>query len=496
MSDADDPARARPERPADHDRHAARRRARRVRQRDGLDAVAGPAVGRRRAAFRGPSRKRSSRCRRTPTSCRAGIRSRTACARTPGFRFPGDVDTLATLLKARGYRTGRLRQRVSARCPLRPRARLRRLRRPLRQGRRARARSASRSALGPRPSPRPSRGSRRSPQPTSPPTPWFAWVHLYEPHFPYAPPEPFATRYRAAPYLGEVSAADAALAPLVAPILEQGGDARTLVVVTGDHGESLGEHGEQTHGLFAYEATLRVPLIVYQPRLFASARRRRSGAARRHPADDPRRDRPCAAAGARRRSLLAAHARRRRACRRAVVFRGAVGVAQPGLGAAVRRRARTAEVHRSADPRALRRRAPIRPRRGTSRRRGRRTCGSCRRLLEQLRAADRGHRQGAESAETRERLRSLGYLTGTAAPKTSYTEADDPKRLIGARPRRSTKWSRGISGGDLRRRDRARRGDRRQRPDMALSLTHLAFLYSEAGDHATRGAHGHAARSS
>ena len=55
-----------------------------------------------------------------------------------------------------------------------------------------------------------------------------------------------------------------------APILEQGGNGRTLVVVTGDHGESLGDHGEQTHGLFAYDATLRVPLIVYQPRLFAS----------------------------------------------------------------------------------------------------------------------------------------------------------------------------------------------------------------------------------
>src|SRR5439155_2579659 len=80
-------------------------------------------------------------------------------------------------------------------------------------------------------------------------------------------PEPFATRYRQAPYLGEVSAADAALAPLLSPILDQGAGARTLVVVTGDHGESLGEHGERTHGLFAYDATLRVPLIVYQPRL-------------------------------------------------------------------------------------------------------------------------------------------------------------------------------------------------------------------------------------
>src|SRR5438034_6108146 len=104
-------------------------------------------------------------------------------------------------------------------------------------------------------------------------SPWFAWVHLYEPHFPYAPPEPFATRYRATPYLGEVAAVDAALAPLLGPVLEQGAAGRTLVVLTGDHGESLGEHGEMTHGLFAYEGTLHVPLIVYQPRLFSKYRR-------------------------------------------------------------------------------------------------------------------------------------------------------------------------------------------------------------------------------
>src|SRR5439155_2762296 len=81
------------------------------------------------------------------------------------------------------------------------------------------------------------------------------------------PPEPFRSRYRDAPYLGEVSAADAALEPVLRPILAQGASARTLVVLTGDHGESLGEHGEMTHGLFAYEATLRVPLVLYAPGL-------------------------------------------------------------------------------------------------------------------------------------------------------------------------------------------------------------------------------------
>ena len=75
----------------------------------------------------------------------------------------------------------------------------------------------------------------------------FLWVHLYEPHAPYVPS-----------YLGEVAAVDAALSRHLAPIL--GTD--TTVIVTSDHGEALGDHGELTHGLFAYEATLKVPLLV------------------------------------------------------------------------------------------------------------------------------------------------------------------------------------------------------------------------------------------
>ena len=98
--------------------------------------------------------------------------------------------------------------------------------------------------------------------------PFFCWVHVFEPHYPYDPPEPFATRFRGDPYHGEVAAADAALGPLLEPILAAGKAGRTLVVLTADHGESLGEHGEATHGIFAYEATLRVPLVLYQPRLF------------------------------------------------------------------------------------------------------------------------------------------------------------------------------------------------------------------------------------
>ena len=92
--------------------------------------------------------------------------------------------------------------------------------------------------------------------------PRFMWLHLFDPHAPYAAAEPFASRYRDTPYLGEVAAVDAALAPLLGPHLA-GDEPAALVVVTADHGEALGEHGELTHGLFAYEPTLAVPLVVW-----------------------------------------------------------------------------------------------------------------------------------------------------------------------------------------------------------------------------------------
>ncbi|HEV7766446.1 MAG TPA: sulfatase-like hydrolase/transferase [Thermoanaerobaculia bacterium] len=88
----------------------------------------------------------------------------------------------------------------------------------------------------------------------------FLFVHLYEPHAPYLPPPPFRDEYRNEPYLGEVAATDAMLARTLGPILEASPNA--LVIITADHGEALGEHGEKTHGLFAYESTLAVPLLV------------------------------------------------------------------------------------------------------------------------------------------------------------------------------------------------------------------------------------------
>jgi arylsulfatase A-like enzyme len=94
---------------------------------------------------------------------------------------------------------------------------------------------------------------------------WFCWVHLFDPHEPYAPPEPYATQFKGHLYDGEIAFMDDALGSLFGVLLARGQLENTIVVVCGDHGESLGEHGEQTHGLFLYEATTRVPLLIHLP---------------------------------------------------------------------------------------------------------------------------------------------------------------------------------------------------------------------------------------
>jgi len=91
---------------------------------------------------------------------------------------------------------------------------------------------------------------------------WFCWVHLWDPHAPYAPPEPYASRFKTDPYSGEVAYVDAELGKLLDEVAKGEGRTNTLVVLTGDHGEALGEHGETGHGYFAYNATIRVPLII------------------------------------------------------------------------------------------------------------------------------------------------------------------------------------------------------------------------------------------
>ena len=91
------------------------------------------------------------------------------------------------------------------------------------------------------------------------------WVHLYDPHADYDPPLPFKKTWAAAPYAGEVAFADAQLGRLLDAVDARWPDGRTLVVVTSDHGESLGEHGEPSHAYTLYDATQRVPLLMRGP---------------------------------------------------------------------------------------------------------------------------------------------------------------------------------------------------------------------------------------
>jgi len=392
-----------------------------------------------------------------------------------GFRFPADVDTLATILKARGYRTAAF---VSA-FPLDARFGLTRgfdvyddrfpkgeanvaFRVPERRGADTVAAALKWIADVP--------AANR----------WFVWLHLYEPHFPYTPPEPYASRYRDAPYLGEVSATDAALGPLLQPIVDGQGTRPTLVVLTGDHGESLGEHGEMTHGLFAYEGTLRVPLVIYQPRLFSA---RVIAEPVRHVdilstvLDAIGAPLPTALDG---RSLLALAAGGAAApaatyfeSLSASINRGWAPLYGVSRGSLKYIDLPIPELYDlAADATESHDLAPSRP--GDVR--------ELQRLLAALRADDRPAVPARENADTREQLRSLGYLAGTAAAKTHYTEADDPKRLIEIDREIDDVVSR-YQRGDLR--GAIALGERvvQQRPDMPLSLVHLAFLYNEAGDH-------------
>ena len=94
---------------------------------------------------------------------------------------------------------------------------------------------------------------------------FFVWMHLYDPHFPYRPPAPYSAEYKDNLYDGAIAFADAQVGRLIRFLKERNLYRNTLIVLSGDHGESLGEHGEKTHGFFIYNATLHVPLILHLP---------------------------------------------------------------------------------------------------------------------------------------------------------------------------------------------------------------------------------------
>lgn len=391
-----------------------------------------------------------------------------------GFRLPPAVDTLATILKAHGYHTGAF---VSA-FPLDSRFGLGsgfdeyddRFADAARPAFLVQERSGAETVA--------SATRWIESQATAP---WFCWVHIYEPHYPYAPPEPFASRFPNEPYQGDVSAGDAALQPLLAPILSAGRDGRTLVVLTSDHGESLGEHGEATHGVFAYEAALKVPLVIYQPRLF-----------RPSVIDMPARHvdllptvldavslpSPSGLPGG---SLLP-------------VMSGSPGAADAptyfeALSASLNRRWAPLDglilggmkyielpipelYDLRRDPDERNNLAPAQPAR----------VDEMRARLRQLRGPRANVAPGVESVETRKRLRSLGYVTGrTGGTAVVFREADDPKRLIAYDARLQEIVGQYLAG-DLRGALARCRALLAERPDMPLTLFHLAHLEREGGN--------------
>lgn len=301
----------------------------------------------------------------------------------------------------------------------------------------------------------------------------FLWVHLYDPHAAYEPPPPFRERYRDRPYLGEVAATDAFLGPLLDPFLD-GQERPALVIVTADHGEALGDHGEQTHGLFAYEATLAVPLILWGADIAA--------------ATDPRPARhvdlvptvldrlglavPPSLPG---RSLLAPPPESE-----TVTYFEALSTSLNRGWAPLRGILQDGdkliqlpipELYRLAqDPREARNLADSEQER-------------MRRLARRL-PDEAPWPPASRSVDPQEaaRLRSLGYLAGSAPAKAEYGPEDDPKRLVRV-DRMLHEVIDLYSRGRYEEAVRAAHGVVAARPDMAEGYDHLALALRQLERH-------------
>ncbi|MGA3091701.1 MAG: sulfatase-like hydrolase/transferase [Terriglobales bacterium] len=103
--------------------------------------------------------------------------------------------------------------------------------------------------------------------------PFFLWIHLYDAHDPYEPPEPYRTKYASEPYDGAIAYVDSVVGKLLRQLKTRGLYDGALIAITADHGESLGAHGEDTHGIFLYDETIQVPLLIKLPRPGLAAKR-------------------------------------------------------------------------------------------------------------------------------------------------------------------------------------------------------------------------------
>ena len=259
---------------------------------------------------------------------------------------------------------------------------------------------------------------------------FFSWVHFFDAHSPYRPPADLASLYADQPYAGEIAFIDRALGPLFDRLRRL--PRSTLVVVTADHGESLGEHGEETHGMFAYEATLQVPLIIarIEPGTANTPRGRVIDAPARlvdlaptildligQPPD-------AGFSGSSLRNVIATGSGADRPTYFEAMTYNLVRGWAPLRGVITGREKYIdlpiPELYDLTTDPAEQRNLASTP---TGR------VPSMQTLLKTFDMAP-PQRPGQEAADVAATLRSLGYVSGSAPARTQYTEADDPKRLV------------------------------------------------------------------
>jgi arylsulfatase A-like enzyme/Tfp pilus assembly protein PilF len=311
---------------------------------------------------------------------------------------------------------------------------------------------------------------------------WFAWIHVYDPHGPYQPPTPFAEQYAANPYAGEVAYTDRELGPLFD--LARSAPRDTLIVVTSDHGEAFGSHGELTHGLFAYEATLHVPLILDLTRHPHALGASSTDMSARHidllPTVLDTLGLPVADTLPGRSLVRALEARD--ATQPATYFesmspflnRGWAPLTGVIVGSEKFIELPIPELYDLAsDPGEAHNLLPARDERR----------GALEARLREV-AAPGTTAPGArvqENAEARRQLQTLGYVSGTAKPKAQYTADDDPKRLVDL-DRMMQDGVALFQRGQLRDALQLYREVVVRRPGMSAGRLHAAYIEWELGD--------------
>lgn len=296
----------------------------------------------------------------------------------------------------------------------------------------------------------------------------FMWVHIYEPHQPYKPDSPWREQY-ANPYYAEVAEADDVLGKFLRPLLER--RPNTLVIITGDHGEGMGEHGEVTHGLFAYEETLAIPLIVYEKgRVQPHVETRYVGHRDIVPTilDRIGATKPQELTGT---SLFRLDDRPRTSYFEALTASLNLGWA-PLVGM-------ISEQHKYID-------LPLpelydlehdQMERKNILTENRRMTTHIRQLLSEA-SPTQNIPERTISPDEGAKLRSLGYLTGTAAAKKQYTAQDDPKNLVhvfSAIHKAVDEYQHGKIEDALHRAQKIVH----DRPEMSMARDFLAFMYQE-----------------